>query len=341
MGNHSLKAATPRSRRRLAVAGGVALSIALISSVAGASSTTSEGIVGVTPHNLTTGASVATGKSVTYVVSGGSTTVPTDATRVQFAVTVSKQQQAGALTSQPYLDAADASGDSLSWGAPNTTVSDTFIEPVGVANKVTFTNTSAGSVTVAIKITGYSTSARLAARLDTVESKQATDETAINNLQSVNAGTRLNAAENSIANLQVLNSAARRGFNSNAGAALTPGDNYIFVTPAFTPTTSLLCTVTSSVQVTLASPAPVGANIVYVRNAVRRNGATLANDAQFGHYLTSTGTTGLQPDVTRTSLISVTAGQSVEFGAFLGNVAGSWFNAANTVSVSTEYDCRP
>ena len=320
--------------------GGIAVAVALVSSVAGASSTTSEGIVGVTPHNLTTGASVAAGKSLTYVVSGGSTTVPTDATRVQFDVTVSKQQQSGSLTSQPYLDAADASGDSLSWGAPNTTVSGTVLEPVGVANKVTFTNTSAGSVIVAIKITGYSTSARLAARLDTVQSKQATDETAITNLQSVNAGPRLNAVESSVSNLVFTAGAVRRGFGSNAGIALTSGDNYVFVTFPFTPTTNLLCTVTTSVQVNLSTPAPVGAAIVYMRNAVRRDGSSTANDATFGHYLTSTGAIGLQPDITRTSLISVTAGHSVEFGAFLGNVAGSW-SSSSTVALSSEYDCRP
>jgi hypothetical protein len=333
MGSHSIKPTTPgRRRHRLAVVGGSALAVALATSIAGAS-TTSEGIVSVAPHNLTTGAALTTGKSLTYVVSGAATTVPTDATRVQFAVTVSKQQQSGTLTAAPYLDAADASGDSLSWAAANTTVSGTLLEPVGVGNKVTFTNSSAGTLTVAVKITGYSTSARLAVRLDTAES-------AINSLQSLNAGPRLNAVESSVSSLQFVAGAVRRGFGSSVGIPLTAGDNYIVVTAPFTPTGNLLCTVTSSVQMTLATPAPVGAAIVYVRNAVRRDGNSVANDTHFGHYLTATGTTGVQPDVTRTSLISVSAGHSVEFGAFLGNVAGSWLNAGNSVAVSTEYDCR-
>lgn len=176
-----------------------ALVVAVVNGVAGAS-TTSEGIVSITPHSLASGALVGAGKSVSYVVSGASTTVPTDATRVQFLVTVSSQQKDGTLTAQPYLDAADASGDTLSWPAAKTTVSGTFVEPVGVSNKVNFTNTSAGSVTLAVKITGYSTSARLAARLDSVESNQAADENAIGNLQSaVNSLTnQLNAAQQTI-----------------------------------------------------------------------------------------------------------------------------------------------
>jgi hypothetical protein len=312
----------------VALVGGVALAIALVGGVAGASSTTSEGIVSVTPHVLTTGASVAAGKSVTYVVSGGSTTVPSDATRVQFAATVSKQQQPGSLTSQPYLDAADASGDSLSWGAPNTTVSGTFLEPVGVANKVIFTNTSAGTVTVAVKITGYSTAARLAARLDSAESRLNADET--------NIGT----AQTNITNLQAAHNAAHTGFSSSIGLSLTSGDNYVFVTLPFTPTALMFCVVTSNVQFTLVSPAAVGAPITYLRNAIRRDGTAVSNDGFFGHYFTATGQTGMQPDVSRTSQFLVSPGHQVEFGAYIANVAASWFAAGNTVSVATQFDCH-
>jgi hypothetical protein len=178
MAKHA-KAAVGRQRRRrfVGLMTAAAAIVALVDAVASASSTTSEGIVSITPHSVASGASIAAGKSVAYVVSGGATTVPTDATRVQFSVTVSDQAKAGTLTAQPYLDAADASGDMLSWQAPKTSVSGTFLEPVGVSNKVAFTNTSSGTVTVTVKITGYSTAARLAARLDTVETKQATDET--------------------------------------------------------------------------------------------------------------------------------------------------------------------
>jgi uncharacterized coiled-coil protein SlyX len=178
------------------MAGVSAVVVAMINGIATASST-SEGIVALSPaHTLTSGASVAGGKTVAYVVSGGSTTVPTDATRVQLLVTVSNQAKVGSLTAQPYLDAADASGDSVSWPAIKTTETATFLEPVGVSNKVSFTNNSAGTVTVAIKITGYATSARLAQRLDTVESKQATDESAIGDLQA-----QLNTAQQTISTL--------------------------------------------------------------------------------------------------------------------------------------------
>jgi uncharacterized coiled-coil protein SlyX len=181
MAKHStssaLRAAIGARWRRYAVAVGVAAAVvAVVGGVAGASSTTSEGIVSITPHVLTGGSALGAGQSVAFVVSGGATTVPTDATRVQFSVTVKNQARAGTLSGQPYLDAADASGDSLSWPASNTTVTGTFLEPVGVSNKVSFINTSAGTVTVVIKITGFSTPGRLANRIDALESRLNTDE---------------------------------------------------------------------------------------------------------------------------------------------------------------------
>jgi len=340
MGAHSRTNDSPgRIRRYLGITGGVTVAVVLISSVAGASSTTSEGIVSVTPKNLTTGASVAAGKSVIYVVSGGWTTVPTDATRVQFAVTVSKQQKPGSLTSPPYLDAADASGDSLTWAAPNTTTSGTILEPVGVANKVTFTNTTTGSLTVAIKITGYSTSARLAARLDTVESDVSAVQGDVSGLQADVRGLQadVNTAEANIADLQSVNAAARHGWISS-GQSLVAGDNYIMVTPAFTAPRLVTCYVTSSVQVNLATAAPIGAGAaVYLRNAKLDNG-TNSNDGAYGHYLTSLGVSGNQPDITRSSTFTISAGHSVQFGVFIGNASAPW--AGSTAYVSTSFDCR-
>lgn len=179
-------------------------------------STTSEGLVAVAPHALATNAKVAAGKSVSYVVSGTATTVPTDATRVQFSVSVAAQQQPGAMTAAPYLDAADASGDSVSWPAAKTTVSATLLEPVGVANKVTFTNTSTGSIDVTIKIIGYSTPGRLAGRLDS-------DEATIRSLSS-----RLAADEAALRATQrltlVTTPAGNNVFSSTfTGANLLPG----------------------------------------------------------------------------------------------------------------------
>ena len=183
-------------RRHLTIGIAVALGVVLAGTVASAS-TTSAGIVAISPHTLTGGSSIAGGKSLSWVVSGGATTVPTDATQVRFVVTVSREQKVGSLTAQPYLDAADASGDTLSWPAMNTAVTGTFLEPVGLSNKVSFTNTSAGSIFVVVKITGYSTAAGLETRLAAVEGKQSADEAAISSLQA-----KVSADENSISILQ-------------------------------------------------------------------------------------------------------------------------------------------
>lgn len=219
--------------RRSVLAGSVALCVAVVSGVAVASSSgTSEGIVPLTPSKLLTsslGLAVGAGKSVQYVVSGGATRVPTDADRVEFLVTVSKQQKAGSLAAQPYLDAADASGDSVSWAAPSTAVSDTVIEPVGVSNKVTFTNTSAGSISVVIKIVGYSTGARLAGRLDAAEARIASLEAANSALQGQVNGlsskldaltSRLDADEAALGNPGTLTlSVTTSDYHGQSGAA--------------------------------------------------------------------------------------------------------------------------
>lgn len=173
-----------RLRRYAGVAGLAAVGVGLVGGAALASSTAGSDIVPIAPHILTSGSSVAAGKSLIFIVSGGSTTVPTAATRVQFSVTVSSQVAVGEFTAQPYLDAADASGDSVTWPAAKTTVTGTLLEPVGVSNKVAFINSSAGSVRVAIKITGYSTAVGLENRLDALESSQRSDDAAVSAMRS-------------------------------------------------------------------------------------------------------------------------------------------------------------
>src|SRR4051794_37098256 len=84
-----------RLRRYAAIVGMAAVVIGIVSGAALASSATGDDIVSIAPHSLTAGSSVATGKSLVFIVSGGSTTVPTDATRVRFGVTVSNQVAAG------------------------------------------------------------------------------------------------------------------------------------------------------------------------------------------------------------------------------------------------------
>lgn len=179
-------------RRPMAIVVSTLAVVAAIDAVASASGTTSEGVVSIAPKAVASAVSIAAGKSVAYVVSGGATTVPTDATRVELSVAVSKQTKLGSVSASPYLDPADASGDSVGW-ASLTPVTGTLEEPVGVSNKVNFVNNSAGPVTVTIKITGYSTSARLAVRIDSLENRLAADETALNSLPRITLTSGPNA----------------------------------------------------------------------------------------------------------------------------------------------------
>jgi hypothetical protein len=146
---------TPRHRRRrnvgvAALAGASVIAAAvLIDSPAHAS-----GISPITPtHTLQNNTAVAANKSVTPVVSGASTTVPTDATRVQVAVSVSAELGSGTLHAYPSGDPAGAGG-SLTFSA-NTPASTTMLVAPGMANKVVFLNQSAGSLRLTVKITGY------------------------------------------------------------------------------------------------------------------------------------------------------------------------------------------
>lgn len=108
---------------------------------------------------------------------------------------------------------------------------------------------------------------------------------------------------------------------------------YKVVTTPFTAPSSLQCLVTSTIQTVPASSAPNQA--VYLRNAVSRNGA-LSTDGAYGMYLTNDGTTRFQPSSTRTTLIAVSAGDVVSFGAYLGN-AYTW--GGSSFSLLTAYLC--
>jgi len=94
------------------------------------------------------------------------------------------------------------------------------------------------------------------------------------------------------------------------------------------------CLVTSTVQT--QPPATAPNDSVYFRNAVSRN-AVNADDVQYGHYLYNDGTGRKQPPVTRSSVFSVTPGQTVGFGVFFGGLNGTWFTSA--FSPTTSYLC--
>jgi hypothetical protein len=129
-----------------------------------------------------------------------------------------------------------------------------------------------------------------------------------------------------------------KGSNSTTvAAALVAGPNYILATPAFVAETSATCLVTSSVQLDPGAAAvPLGSDYGFVRNAVSRDGVN-AQDGVYGQYLMSNGLITMQPSISRASVIAVSAGQTVRFGAYIGGVGGNGVGAF--ASVQTAYSC--
>lgn len=131
------------------LAGGVTAAMA-------SSNTTDVAITPLTPvRAVSSGATVAAGKVYSFVASGGSTTVPSNATVVQLAITV-KGSKAGTVKFGPLGDAAQESTDQVSWSAGGNNTGTVRVN-VGQGNKVAVTNTSTATAVVGIKITGYST----------------------------------------------------------------------------------------------------------------------------------------------------------------------------------------
>src|ERR1700758_334935 len=113
----------------------------------------SAAVVAIPPHSVWNNTIVGANSMISPVVSGGGTTVPTDATRVQFSVSATNQQRAGQLVAYPTGNVSGTSGHVLAFAA-KTPASSTFTELVGLGNKVTFWNQSPGSITLTVKITG-------------------------------------------------------------------------------------------------------------------------------------------------------------------------------------------
>jgi hypothetical protein len=148
------------SWRRLAAVGlGTALVAGSVIGVAGASPTTSTTdvtFVTLTPAHKVLSATIAANKSTVAVVSGGSTTVPTNATTVQVVLTA-KGVKAGVINIYPTGNISGGSGQFLSYPGFNTVESATIQENIGQANELTFANSGFGSATVTATVTGYST----------------------------------------------------------------------------------------------------------------------------------------------------------------------------------------
>lgn len=129
--------------------------------------------------------------------------------------------------------------------------------------------------------------------------------------------------------------AGPKGFSSSSSLTVATATEHYPVTPAFVAPANMTCLVTSSVQFFDNTPPPAGAPGTYLRNSVRRNGVD-AEDLLFGQYFVSNGIAGRQPSMTRSSVISISAGQTIQFGVFLG--FPSPFDGA-TMYASTAYLC--
>jgi hypothetical protein len=124
-----------------------------------------------------------------------------------------------------------------------------------------------------------------------------------------------------------------KGFASASGAFPASGGTFyrIITNPFVVPAGVTSCLITSSAQTQPPGDAPSGT--VYFRNAVTRN-ATSSEDGEYGQYLTNDGTGRKQAAITRSSVMSVSPGESVSFGAFFGSLNGTWFGAGLTVVTS-------
>ena len=112
-------------------------------------------------------------------------------------------------------------------------------------------------------------------------------------------------------------------------------DAYRMVTSAVTiPAGVTSCLVNSTVQV--QPPAAALNDTVYFRNAVNRNGTNF-EDGAYGMYLYNDGQNRKQPPMTRSSVITVSPGQVVSFGAYFGGLSTAWYNA--TYALVTSYFC--
>ncbi|HEX3334105.1 MAG TPA: hypothetical protein VHS57_07170 [Acidimicrobiales bacterium] len=148
--------------RRTALVGG-AVSLAALGTGLGAGifaganppSTTNVKFVSLaTPFKLETGKVIATNGTLSAVVIGGTTGIPTNATTVELNVTAGGTT-AGVLNVYPTGNVAGGSGQSLSWSG-GTTNTQTIQENVGLKDELTFALTGATAKLTAT-ITGYST----------------------------------------------------------------------------------------------------------------------------------------------------------------------------------------
>ncbi|KAA1416887.1 hypothetical protein F0U44_17015 [Nocardioides humilatus] len=107
------------------------------------------------PSKQVLNSSVNASATKLVTVSGGSTTVPTNATTVRMTVTVTGAA-GGTLSFYPSGNPAGSSGQTVSW-APSGTSTATITTDIGQKNQVAFVNSSAAKAKVKATINGYST----------------------------------------------------------------------------------------------------------------------------------------------------------------------------------------
>ncbi len=123
---------------------------------------------------------------------------------------------------------------------------------------------------------------------------------------------------------------------NGALATLVSGVNYIIATPSFVAPANQTCLVTSSIQVDPSAASANGTELGFVRTAVNRNG-TYQQDGIYGQYVISNGTAGKQASSTRSSVISIAAGETISFGVYFhAEVAAV---AGGLGRVHTAYSC--
>jgi len=120
-------------------------------------------------------------------------------------------------------------------------------------------------------------------------------------------------------------------------SVLASGANYVMATPALVAERDMSCLVTSSVQIDPSGAVPIGSAFAFMRNAVSRNGVN-ANDGVRGQYVISNGLITMQASLTRSSVVTVGAGETIRFGAYVDGAPASALGAL--VEVQTSYVCH-
>ena len=171
------------------------------------------------------------------------------------------------------------------------------------------------------------------------------DDTGTGDITGVTAGTGLSGGGSSgEVSLSVgANAIGMRELNPSTGSsasfpptpALTPGNNWVYPPqPGFTPSESGSCLVTVETQIT--SNTPNSSKGPYMRIAVKRNGVD-TEDGAYGFYFPPVPSIDVSAPMTRTRLISVNAGQAVQFGAFIGQPDANW--QGDLPNVHVDYVC--